>query len=165
MEQALAGLRLTTQVGTDIQTGVIARGQRSTSTAAITTTETGLLRLDNVALRGGRGYGVWVSPANMASTVANDDIIMPIRYSTSGAATTASTLLDYTRGETGDTTHVPKRSILAFIFPGSDATYSFLLAMRRVAGTGNVSLIASDATLHMVVFDMGSAPTDTGVVI
>jgi hypothetical protein len=164
-EATTSGSKLTGQLGQDMQGGILYRGQRSTSTGVITTTEIGVVRLDGCALKAGRGYSVMVSMINMSSTVVDDDIIAVVRYSTSGAATNASTILDYARGQTADTTHTPKRGILGFIFPSADATYSFWLGARRVAGAGNVSIVASDAVLHIVVRDEGDDPGDTGVVI
>jgi len=146
--------------------GVIKRGRRTTATGAITTTETGVLRIDNIPVVAGRLYRISTTNINMDGSVANDIGACRIRVSTAGAATTASTQIANIRQTIDDPTNsniVPEN---CFYVPGSSGTLSVLLSAVRVAGTGNVVVFCSGTDiLDMVITDEGVDPGDTGVVI
>lgn len=143
---------------------VLARGRRTTNTAAVTTTETGVLRVDGVPVLANRAYLVMLPSINMDSSVTGDLITASIRVSTSGAATTASTRIGMLRNVDPGTS--PVFSTFAYFFPTADGTASFLLSFVRTTGTGNVFMFYSATDyLDMIVAGYGLAPADTGVVI
>lgn len=146
--------------------GVVARARRSTPTGNITTTETGVLRLDGISVRQGRFYQICTSNLNMDTSVANDIGICVIRVSTSGAATTSSTQIAYVRQFIDDASRSNVAPENCFYVPSADATLSVLLSAQRVAGTGNLVVFASSVEmLDLTVIDLGPDPGDTGVVI
>jgi hypothetical protein len=145
-----------------------ARGRRTTSTATFTGTTTGVLRIDNVPLKAGRLYRVEVDTLTVRGSIALDGILSMVRFSTTGAATTTSTILagaqNYCRvpaAASGFTVRIGTR-----VEPAADATYSFLLTAIRSAGAGNVDIYCdTDAVLELSVEDIGLAVGNTGVVI
>lgn len=150
----------------DFVVGVLARGRRITSTGNITTTETGVLRLDNIPVVAGVAYAIIVSEINMDTSVANDIASSKFRVSTSGAATTASTQIAQIRNTIDD---AGQSNILSgsFIYPSSSSgTLSILMSLVRVQGTGNITIFASAVDiLDMTVICLGTDPGDSGVVI
>lgn len=162
-----AGQKLTAAfMATAYPTGVIARGRRTTATGSVTTTETGVLRLDSVPLLAGRAYEISTSGINLDTSVANDIATARIRISTSGAATIASTQIAQMRNTIDDAANSNVIPLQTYYFPGVDTTLSVLLSIVRVAGTGNIIVFCSGTEiLDLIVTDLGVAPTDTGVVI
>lgn len=149
---------------TDFRIGVVARGRRTVNTSVITSTETGVLRIDSVPVFAGRAYLVILPAINVGSTVSSDVFTVSIRVSTSGAATTSSTRLS--RLQDVDPGTDPIYPLAAYFFPSADGTASFLMSVVRTSGTGNVAVFCSATDyLDMVVADAGFAPADTGVVI
>lgn len=132
------------------------RGNRTTTKTGITTTSP-ILRVDNQALKAGGLYVILASGMRGDSSTNTDIEIPSIRYSSSGAATTASTLL--VKGEFGD----PYTGLLIGVLPvAADATYSFLLCHERF-GAGTVQLFAEGNGINMVIIDLAADPGDTGV--
>lgn len=144
--------------------GIIARGKRIT-TSSSTTSEIGVLRLDNIALLAGRSYKIWTSPLIIESTVANDTAAATVRVSNSGIATVASTLLDEIQTTIPSIVHPPVLPLDCEPYiPATNETLSVLLSVARLSGTGNVSLVTNTGIpITMVVEDMGVDPGDTGV--
>src|SRR5436305_7654672 len=68
-------------------------GTRTTASST-TTTEVGVLRVDNIPVIAGRLYLIYTTPLAIVSTVANDTPRANLRTSTSGTATTASGQVD-----------------------------------------------------------------------
>jgi len=152
------------------QPRVVARGRRTTSTAAITTTETGVLRIDNIPIFDVKAYGILTSNINLDTSVANDIADMRIRIATAAtpgtAATTASTQIAHFRNTIDDLAFSNVLPLSAFYFPSADGYLSVLLTCQRVAGTGNIVVFCSAVELlDMVVQELGADPGDTGVVI
>lgn len=146
--------------------GVIARGRRTTSTGNVTTTETGVLRVDNIPVYAGRIYKINTSNANMDTSVDNDVGRLAVRYSTSGAATTSSTLGNQWRNTIDNNSQSNAEDLTMFYAPAADATLSVLLTLLRQAGTGNIIIFGSSSdVLDLVIEDLGLDPGDTGVVI
>lgn len=142
---------------------IVARGSRTTSSST-TTTEQSVLRVDSVTVVSGRLYTVVTSPLWLQSSVAGDVIAGRIRWSSSGAATTSSTVLGENGGIQG--TLASPGIPLVLPFPaGSTATISFLLSVVRGAGTGNVSIgtTSNHPNIDLMIFEGGIDPTDTGV--
>lgn len=166
-DTAISGRRMTGERFRDaVPNGVIARGRRTTATGNITTTETGVLRLDSVSVLAGRLYRISTSNINMDTSVANDICAARIRISTSGTATIASTQIANIRQTIDDATNSNIVPLNTFYAPSSDATLSVLLSAIRVAGTGNLVVFCSGTDiLDLVVSDEGVAPADSGVVI
>lgn len=147
--------------------GCIARGRRTTATGNVTTTETGVLRIDSVPLIGGNVYKIAVSDINMDTSVANDVGTVRFRIDTTGAAATiTSTQVQQWRNtidSAADSNVLPAQF---FYHPASNETLSVLMSLIRASGTGNIIVFCSSVDiLDMEVIDLGVAPADTGVVI
>lgn len=150
----------------DGKKGIIARGRRSSATGNITTTETGVLRLDNVPVVSGRAYKVVTNGINMDTDTSNDVGTVRFRVNTAGTATTSSTLINSFRNTIDNNSQSNVISAIGMFIAGATGNASILLSLIRQAGSGNL-IIFCDATnyLDMWVEDMGVAPSDTGVVI
>lgn len=154
-----------TKLNLELRAGtLVARGNRaSSSTGSTSTTDVGVLRIDSVALTAGRAYLVGYTSHINDTNASNDGTAnVRVRFSTSGAATTASTVLPgsqlFTREATEGGLH---RTILV---PGADATYSFMLVFNRSSGTGTITLFADGSrNTDLFVEDCGVDPGDTGV--
>jgi len=160
-----SGARLTPALLNTPPRGIIARANRSSSSSA-TTSEVGVLRLDNIPIAAGRSYNIWVSPFVVHSTVANDVVRARLRFSTSGAATTSSSLLDMWQTSIANTVNPPSASLEAKLESGTNLNVSVLLTIARQSGTGNASIISGsgpDLEIDLIVEDMGLNVPDTGV--
>lgn len=147
--------------------GTIARARRTTATGNVTTTETGVLRLDSVPLIAGHQYEICTSDINMDTSVANDVGTVRFRIDVTGAAaTTTSTQIQQMRNTIDNATDSNVIPMQAFYHPASNETLSVLLTLQRASGTGNIIIFCSSVDiLDMQVIDHGVAPSDTGVVI
>lgn len=146
--------------------GIIARGRRTTSTGNVTTTETGALRVDNIPVYAGRVYRISTSNINMDTSVDNDAARAAIRYTTSGTATTSSTLGNYMRCTIDSASQSNVHNLIMYYAPSADGTLSILLTLLRQAGTGNIIFFCSGTDImDLVVEDLGIDPGDTGTVI
>jgi hypothetical protein len=147
---------------------IIKRGRRITPSST-TTTIVGVMRLDNVALKAGREYTIRVTGLHLDSTVAADALRAEIRFDATGAAaTTASNQLQdsivYGRIVTANSGET--KPCEAEVTPGADATYSFILCVARIAGAGNARLFAgANDSIHMKIYDCGTAVSDTAVIL
>lgn len=139
--------------------GILARGNRTTSSST-TTTEVGVLRVDNIPIVAGRAYPVWTCGLYLISSVASDLPEAKVRYSTSGVATTASTIL--AKGEDQVTSGTqPVSTIAQGVYVATvTGTLSLILTVSRSAGTGSVSIFG---TSELFISDAGVDPGDTGV--
>lgn len=144
--------------------GEIARAYRGTAAGPTSgTTELSILRLDDIAMEADRSYRITVSGIRFDQSVATDHFKWNLRYSTSGDATTSSTVLNRTE-LTGDTDTGPP--IIAWRRPTSAETVSILLTLLRTLGTGTATTTADDENdIQMVVEDCGVAVADTGTVL
>jgi hypothetical protein len=144
--------------------GIIARGNRATASSSATTTEIGVLRLDSIPVVSGRAYRIWTSPMQLYSNVAGDVVAARIRVSTSGAATTASTVLGIaltSSAQTSTGTIQPESRAMSEVYVASSTTtLSVLLSLARNTGTGNGQILVGE---DLVVEDIGVDPGDTGV--
>lgn len=150
----------------DVRTGILARGRRTT-TSTTTTTIVGVLRLDDVPLIGGHVHKIWSSGLAMATTVSGDSIRVDIRYTTDGSTpTTGSAVLPGSaiQGKVNASTIVESAVILTTYTPTSDETFSGLLCVSRVGGTGSVSIFGDTSfSIDVVVEDYGIDSGDVGV--
>lgn len=146
--------------------GEIKRGRRTTATGNITTTETGVLRVDSIPVYGGRAYRITTSNINLDTSIDDDVAAARIRISTSGNATTSSTQIGELRNTIDDASQSNKDVLNCMYYPSSDGTLSVLLSAIRMAGTGNIVVFCSGTEiLDLVITDEALAPSDTGVVI
>lgn len=143
--------------------GIQARGNRTTSSTT-TTTEVGVLRLDDIPLYMGRTYKIWTTPLRLDTSVANDIARALIRYTTDGSTpTTSSTTLHIAQSILPDATNGQNVDIMCDYSPTTDELFSCLLTVARQSGTGNISIIgASTSPINVVIEDIGLDPTDTG---
>lgn len=146
-----------------VSKGLTAYGQRnSAKSTANDGIEVGVMRLDGVPLKGGRSHLVQVSGLRVTGGGSTPHWLTTIRYSTSGAATIASTEVARSEGSTG-TDNMPTMAALIQIV-GGDVTGSFLLGLRRSGGTLAVTLVADNVGSNlMTVVDLGSVVPDTGI--
>lgn len=144
--------------------GEVYRAYRGSASGATSgTTELGILRLDSQSLLIDRSYLVMVSGLRFTQTVSTDHFKWNLRYSTSGAATTSSTVLTRTELTGSTDTGAP---ITGWIRPTASATYSILLSILRTSGTGTATTTADDENdIQFVTIDQGYAVEDTGTVI
>jgi hypothetical protein len=153
---------------------VVAHGLRTTaSTASASTTFVPVLRLDSVMLYNNHMYQITTNSLILTTTAAGNAARVNVRYSSSGAATVASTvvpgsewsaLLDsnpsagvYTANCISATTFVPSAT----------GVYSLLLDFRRDVGANSVVIDANaaDRTIILDVVDLGYAAANTAVIL
>lgn len=146
------------------ENGIVAWGRRP-SDSSTTTSEVGVLRVDNIELESGYQYQVWTSALLLDTDVSNDEVGAQLRYSTSGTATTSSTIMPGSdaRERLTDSNFPESENIDTIYTPSADETMSVLLTVRRVAGTGNAVLRANNGATDLVVRRIGPAVSDTGV--
>jgi hypothetical protein len=152
------------------QQSVIARARRITAKTGITTTETPVLRLDNIMVKAGRIYQINTSGVNIDGSVANDigSLIMRIAYAvgTGTSATIASAQVGQVRSVADDPTNSNLVPLNAFYIAPADGYISILLSAIRVAGSGTIQIYAAgNEILDFVVQFGGTDPGDTGVVL
>jgi hypothetical protein len=141
----------------------IARGRR-TSNSSGTTTEVGVIRLDDVQLKADRLYAIEVCNIILASTVTTDTVAVNVRCTTDGSTpTTASTNLGFVRADADSPG--TSLSLTRFYPAAADDLLSILVTVARAAGTGSVSITANGTVnpLDVVIWDLGDDPGDTGV--
>lgn len=145
--------------------GLTARGNRTTSSTT-TTTEVGVLRIDDVPMYAGRAYKIWTSPLVLDTSVNADIARGALRHTTDGSTpTTSSTLMDAGgQGGMASAANGETRIIQIVYVPAADELFSVLLTVSRIAGTGNISIVGA-AGFHINVYieDIGQDPGDTGV--
>jgi hypothetical protein len=144
--------------------GIIARGNRTTNSTT-TTTEVGVLRLDDIPMYADRTYKIWTSALTLDTSVAADVAAANLRYTTDGSTpTTSSTILTAAQAPLANATSGNSVTIIIDYSPATDTLFSVLLTVTRVSGTGNISIAgAATAPIDMVIEDIGQDPTDTGV--
>ena len=143
--------------------GIIARGNRVTNSTG-TTTEVGVLRLDDIPMYAGRTYRIWTSPLWLDTSVANDVVAVNLRYTTDGSTpSTSSTIMTAAEAVLPNASFPNSVGISIDYSPSTDTLFSVLLTVTRASGTGTV-LITGSATnpIDVVIEDIGLDPTDTG---
>jgi hypothetical protein len=138
-------------------------GNRQTSSST-TTTEVGVLRLDDCPVLAGRFYRINAGTLLLTATVANDVTRASLRITTDGSTpTTASTLIALAQDRVDNTSFPPTQALSVIFAPGSDQTLSVLLTAARVAGTGSSGIGgASTNPIELYIEDLGTSPGDTG---
>lgn len=131
--------------------GVIARYARATNKGTFTTTETGIVRIDDVAMLAGRAYSIRYPRIRASSSVAADRIKWHCRINSAGLAVVGSTLIARSEGIAGDSMHLE-----VIRYPAVDENLSIWLGCLRVAGTGNITALGADeGGLEVLVEDLG----------
>jgi hypothetical protein len=155
------------------RTGVIARGSRITSSSG-TTTEIGVLRLDDISIFEGRLYRVSLATSTLfGSTVANDLIEGRFYYSITGAAVVGVNVFGVLSIETRTAGGAQYSDAVSAFLPSpvvattdgsGTGTLSVVFSIVRTVGAGTIS-VPSSATypINMIVEDLGPDPGDTGV--
>jgi hypothetical protein len=145
---------------------VIARGIRTTASSGVTAaTDSGVLRLDDVPMTAGRLYKVthqWLPTSGTTTDVAE----VQCRFDTTGAqATTSNAILQNSAVRVRCDANSDARGWSTFYVPVVDLSFSVLLCLKRVSGSGTVTLAVSGTTRYtaMWIEDCGVDPTDTGV--
>lgn len=149
---------------------VVARGRRITSSGTITTTETGVLRLDNIPVQAGKIYRISTSGINMDTTVAGDVAACRFRLAFGVAP---GNLSSTSAAQIGQLRLAQDNAAQSNIAPGqafyvatADGYISVLMSVVRMAGTGNIVVFASGSEiLDLTVEYGGDDPGDTGVEI
>lgn len=149
---------------------MVKRGRRVTAKTGITTTETGVLRVDDVPVIAGGAYRIMTSNLNLDSTVANDSLTARMRVlfsaSTGSPATTASPQIASMRNTQDKTTYSNLIPLSGFYFPGSSGFISVLISGVRADGTGTMQFFASAGEpLDLTIEYAGADPGDTGVIL
>jgi len=163
---AITGTLTVTGASSAVALGVVAWGNRATSSTSFTTTEQGVLRLDNIPMVNGREYLILCPALIPSSNVAGDAIEIFLRLSTSGNATTASGALEggaVINSRSASATEF-QSSAIAHYKASATGNVSILLSAVRSAGTGTCSIFASAGkyALNLMVIDMGVGLSDTG---
>lgn len=142
--------------------GVVARGNRTTSTASLAA-ETGVLRV-SATVYAGRLYRIATTPLFLGGS-AGATIAGILRYTTDGTnPTTSSTVLAAASGTPTSYTAqaVP---VVGWFTPAANQTLKVLLTCARTGGTGNfnMSTSATYPSIDLVIEDCGVDPGDSGV--
>ena len=136
-----------------------------TSNSSTTTTEVGVLRIDDIPILSGHRYKIETNSITLHSTVANDVVRATLRYTTDGSTpTTSSTQLCDAQLSAVNTTF-PATSIASGSYvPGSNQTLSVLLTVSRQTGSGNAQLLGSSTfPIEIYINDLGPDSGDVGV--
>lgn len=135
------------------------------SNSSTTTTEIGVLRIDDIPILSGHRYKIETNSITLHSSVANDVVRATIRYTTDASTpTTSSTQLCDAQLSAVNTTF-PATSIASGSYvPGSNQTLSVLLTVSRQTGTGNAQLLGSATfPIELYINDLGPDSGDVGV--
>jgi len=154
-----------TKYNTGIKAGAIIGRGRRLSNSSTTTTEIGVLEVDDIPIKAGRIYKVETSSLLLTTSVANDIVVARLRMTTDGSTpSTSSTLLTQSAERVEVTANGGYTHVVGTYAPTVDETLSILLSVGRGAGTGNVGInFASAVPIEVWITDAGVDPGDTGV--
>ena len=148
--------------------GVIARGFR-TSSSSTTTTEVGVLRIDNIPVFEGRLYRVWLATSVLFNSTVANDLIEGRFYYGFGATSTLPVIGTNLFGVLSINARSASGAQFsdgtgAFLVSPGTGILSVLFTVLRTVGTGTIGVVSSTAyPVHLVVEDIGPDPGDTGV--
>lgn len=133
--------------------------------SSTTTTEIGVLRIDDIPILSGHRYVIETNSVTMHSTVTTDCLRMNIRYTTDGSTPTTSNTALCDAQLTVNNNSFPTTSMAKGSYvPGSNQTLSVLLTIQRITGTGNAQLIGSSTfPIELYISDLGPDTGDVGV--
>lgn len=137
---------------------------RRESNSTTTTTEQGVMTLDDIPITAGRRYLIETSALLLDGSIANDVIRAVIRYTTDGSTpTTSSTILCLDQDIQPNVSFPIGASPSSTYAPVSDETLSLLLSVARVTGTGTVGMLGGSTTpIEVLVWDLGTDIGDSG---
>lgn len=145
---------------------LVGRAARTTTSSTTTTTEIGVLRLDGVKVKAGRGYRIGGSTYMLSSSVNGDGVMARIRATTDGStAAVTSTVLAELLIQTLTAQGSGSGRLERFYYPSADETLSILLSVVRIQGTGNVSITAVNNNIDLEVEDIGPDTGNIGVAL
>lgn len=156
------------------QQRVLARGRRDTAKGGITTTETGIIRLDDIPVTAGYMYRVSSSGINAditsAGPAASDEtfaFVCRVNYSATvggPVATTASGSLGRIRFPVNSITQGPIIPLTTFYYASADGWISVLISGLRQSGSQTYQVFADGSNpIDLTVEYAGVDPGDTGV--
>lgn len=142
---------------------VVARGRRTTNSTG-TTSQVGVLRLDDVPVFGGFAYYVFTSALFLVSTTSGDGVGAYLRYTTDGSTpTTSSTIMHQTTAVSDSTSIGATVPLNVLYIPSTNQTLSVLLTVIRHSGTGTVTMVGGGSNpIDLVIARLGTDPGDTG---
>ena len=152
------------------QQRIVKRGRRLVSSGNFTTTETPILRVDDIPVLAGSIYRIATSSVNVDTSVAHDVVSARFRVQFSASpgtpATVSSTLIDIVRNAIDDIAQSNAVPGHCFYIATTTGYISVLLSAQRVAGTGTLFWqCSSTEPLDLTVEYGGDDPGDTGVVL
>lgn len=142
---------------------IVAQGNRGTASSTTSgATEMGIMRLDNLVLKNGNAYEFVCGNIRPSVTVAADHFVLSLKYSSAGAATTASAAIGKTEMTEATNSSYPQPT--GWVVPGADTTTaSVILTVARSSGTGTWVTNNDTGGIWLTVFCRGVAVADTGV--
>lgn len=149
----------------------IKRGRRITSAAGITTTETGILRIDNIPVKAGSIYNLQTAEMNLTSTtvgcIASARIRQFYQATAGGVCTVANgSLVSLYRVYQDDGTQSNVGTMNGIYIATADGYISALLTVVRQGGGGTIIPYAvAGEPMDMFVQYGGIDPGDSGVVL
>lgn len=145
---------------------IIGYGERPTASTAFTTTEQPIMRIDSIPVVNGRQYEIVMTPTVIASSVAADLVETRIRVAVAATATITSTHLGSLIETANSSSGNQKINGATWLYtPTSTGNLSLLVAGIRLGGTGSCAIghTSTAYMLRIIVKDLGSAVSDTGV--
>lgn len=136
---------------------IIARANRTTDSST-TTTEIGVLRLDNIQIISGFSYLVQTNDMYAQSTTG-DIVGIRLRGNTAGVATTASLDLAIPSVNNTNSSYPYAQKTTALYNSATTGNLSVLLSVFRSSGTGNTRVFGPSS---FWVTMLGPTPADTG---
>jgi len=157
---------IATNTTTLARLGIVAWGNRTSPSSTVTTTITGVLRIDDIPVSSGTSYVVEATNVILDSTVTGDGLQADIRFTTDGSTpVTGSPPLPgsiiYGRIITANSGE--SKVIRCVYVPPSNQTLSILLCVQRIGGTGNARLFAgTNDRLELGIYKVGPGVTNVG---
>lgn len=148
----------------DLPKGVIAQYARTSAITGVTTTETGYVRIDNIPIRAGYRYAVLVPVCNITADATDRIGRARLRASTSGNATTASTVIGQTRNsQPTDVSQTNITPLHGTYDATTTGTLSVLWSVVRAGAVGSVGLYgAPTEPADIYVSEIGLTPAASG---
>jgi hypothetical protein len=143
---------------------VIARHRRTTNSST-TTSEVGVIRLDDIAVASGQALVVWSPPLAMTSGTS-DEVVVRYRYTTDGSTPSTSSAIMPGAESTMRLPNVSYEESMvmqALYIPASAETLSILMTVARITGTGASGILSSSENpIEMIIQAAGTDPGSTG---
>lgn len=161
----LAGQKPTADELDALPKGVIARGRRNTNSST-TTSEIGVLRLDDKPILAGRIYRIYTSVLRGDNAVSNNLVGARIRYTTDGSTpTTSSSIIPGGEAKYRQTdTANPEDFVVTTTYTPTGAETLSLLLTVYSPNADTVGLLGSATNIiQIVIEDGGIDPGDDGV--